>query len=177
MLRGNDNYKWNSGVLQCCDCQACKCGKRCCPACPPAPRPQGTPAGIQLQLQGAARVLTGNNHNIRFDTDINKLSRDIAYNQQTGEFILPPNNHYYISWWVAVDGTEYSANVEFAVFVDNVLFAASASPLVTSQVSGSALVSTESEAKTITIVNVSGCEVRYAANSVQANIVIFKLAF
>lgn len=177
MQRGNDDYKWNDSELQCCDCTACKCVKRCSPACPPTPPPSRTPAGIQLQLQGAARVLLENSHNILFDTDINRLSCDITYNEQSGELILPPNHYYYISWWVVVDGTESAANVEFAVSVDHIPFAVGALPLATGQVSGSALVSTESDAKTIAIVNVSGNDIRYAANSVQANITIVKMAF
>lgn len=177
MLRGNDDYKRNGGGLQCCDCQACKCGRRCCTSCPPTPPPSHTPAAMQLQLQGAARVLAGNNQNILFDTDINRLNDSITYNEKTGEFRLPPNQHFFVSWWVAVDGTESATNVEFAVSVDHIPFAVGASPLATGQVSGSALVTTESDAKTIAVVNVSGNDIRYAANSVQANIVIVKLAF
>lgn len=152
------------------------CGN-CCPACHPAPPHHNTLGGIQYQLQGAAKDMVSNNNNILFDTAVNKSSSDICYDSQTGEFVLPPNKQYYISWWAAVDGTGSDQNVELAVSVNHQPFSIGASPQVTCQVSGSALVTAGSSPEILTLVNISGNTIRYAATSVQANILILTISF
>lgn len=157
------------------DCGPQNCG---CPECCPEPVcPPGTAAlsGIQVQLSGAASEVLESSHNVLFDTVINQPGLNITYNSLTGEFMLPANKNYFVSWWAAVDGTGFNLIVEFSVVVDGNTLAAGVSPPVTCQVNGTALVSTGSVAQMLTLQNTSKNSIRYANSSRQANIVIIEL--
>lgn len=131
--------------------------------------------GVQMQLENGSQSLLGDNSNVLFDTVINWASPVMKYSSTTGEFLLPGNKSYLVTWWVAVDGTGYSPLVEFAVVVDDELVVIGSSPLVTGQISGSALISTSRGAKTLSLRNVSGGIIRYAQTTIQADIVIIEL--
>lgn len=152
------------------------------PAGPPGPTGPTGPAGvgditgIQLQLIQAAGVLVENGQNVLFDEVVNQPSPDISYLGETGEFLLPGGKNYFVSWWAAVDGTAFSSAVEFAITVDGVLYSASASPHVTCQLSGSALVTAGKGPARLALMNRSGNTIRYAPVSVQAGMVIVELA-
>lgn len=133
-------------------------------------------SGIQAQLIGAANTLIESNHNVLFNDLLNQASSDITYNAATGEFLLPENKTYHVTWWIAVNGTETVPVIEFAVALDSIPFAVAASPQVTCQLCGFGLVSVASSPKTLSIMNVSGDFIRYAATSIQADIVIVELA-
>ncbi|MDR1116862.1 MAG: hypothetical protein LBL09_01270 [Oscillospiraceae bacterium] len=84
--------------------------------------------------------------------------------------------NYYVTWWVAVDGTAGSADVSFAVDVDGSPYSTGSMPIVTGQVSGSALVTVGATPATISLINVSGNTIALAGTPVQANIVILETA-
>lgn len=146
------------------------------PTGPPGPAGSGGLSGIQLELSQSAGVLIGDGRNVLFDRVVNQPSPGISYLGETGEFILPPDKNYFVSWWAAVDGTEFTAAVEFAVTVGGVPFSVSASPQVTCQLSGTALVTVQSAPERLSLVNRSGNTIRYAPVSVQSGIVIAELA-
>lgn len=151
----------------------CRC--RCFPCL--AVRPSGPIgfSGIQAQLQGSADALLENRSNIRFNSIPHRSSQNIRYNSLTGEFTLSGNRIYYVSWWVAVDGTDYTSSAEFAVVRNNSLISVSSSPQVTCQLSGTALFTSGSAPELISLKNISGNTIKYAPTSVQANLVILDL--
>lgn len=152
-----------------------KCCNSCCPIETSIPSGIIPLNGVQVQLQGGAGALLGNRCGVLFDSEINKPGSGISYNSQTGIFILPANKSFYAAWWVAVDGTEFSSNVEFAILLNNKIAAISSSPLVTCQLSGTALIPGGSDPGALSLINVSGSTVRYAASTAQANMVIIEL--
>lgn len=179
MLKDKYDNDRECGVEQCSAspscCKGC-CKRTCCCVCPPGPPRPGTFSGVQAQLQGASSGLLGNHGNVLFDKVINQSNPDIGYDKNTGEFTLPPNRNYYVSWEVAIDGTELVQSVDFGVAVNHAVIAVGSSAQVTCLFSGTALVSAGREPEKLTIVNISKGTVRYAAASVQANIVIVGLA-
>lgn len=173
MLRDNDNNDRRYGDARHCENASCNryCCKRCCPVCPPEQRSCNL-SGIQAQLHGAARALLENNSNVVFDKMINQSNPNIQYDDFTGEFILPPNRSYYVSWEAAVDGSETVQSIDFCVVVNNAMISVSSSSQVTCQMSGTALITTGKTPGRLSLMNVSGDTVRYTAALVQANIVI-----
>ena len=115
MLRDNDNDNRGHGDVRNCENTSCNrcCCKRCCPVCPPEQRSCNL-SGVQVQLRGAARALLENNTNVVFDKMVNQSNPRIQYNEMTGEFTLPSNRSYYVSWEVAIDGSE---TVQSMIFV------------------------------------------------------------
>lgn len=167
------------GCRSSCDyCTSCPCPV--CSACPPeCCTPAGRGAflnGFQAQLNNAADMLLEENHNVVFNLVINQASSNIIYNNITGQFTLSANKNYYVSWWVAVNGSDTVSSVEFAAAINNSAFAIASSPLVTCQLSGSALIPVAIEPQILSIMNVSKNPVRYAVTAIQANIVIIELA-
>ena len=128
--------------------------------------------GIQLQLNGASGLLIKNGRRVLFDRIINQTDPGITYDRQSGELILPEGKSCFVSWWVAVNGTEFSPGVEFAVTINGRPFSSGAAPQVTTQLSGAALVTARGEAERLALVNESGNTVRFAPLSVQAGIVL-----
>lgn len=90
----------------------------------------------------------------------------------TGEFTLPSNGSYYVSWEVAIDGAETVQSIDFCVVVNSVMISVSSSSQVTCQLSGTALITTGKTPGRLSLVNISGDTVRYTEALVQANIVI-----
>lgn len=180
MLKDKDYNDRIRDVEQCstnpsCCKGCCKCKRTCCCVCPPGPPGPGTFSGAQAQLQGAAREILENKGNVLFDKVLNQSNPNIQYDNNTGEFTLPPGKNYYVSWEVAIDGTEFDQSVDFGVAVNRLVISVASSTQVTCMLSGTALVSTGREPGKLTLVNVSENTVRYAAASVQANIVIIGL--
>ena len=139
------------------------------------PAGPGNLGGIQAQLSDSANVLIENNNAVLFNTVTNQASPDISYNSISGEFLLPADKNYYVNWWTAVDGTEFTPVIEFSVAMNGIPTSVAVSPQVTCQLSGSALVSVGNNPEFLSLLNVSGNTVRYAATSVQASIVIVEL--
>lgn len=128
--------------------------------------------GMQAQLDGAGGILIQNKQNIIFNNILRNLSPDIYYDSSTGYFHLPRDRKYYVNWWVSVDGTETTTQIEFAVAIDDVPVSISSSPQVTSQITGMALVHTDAAVAKLSLINVSQNIIRFAEASVQAGIAI-----
>lgn len=188
------------GNLSCCKCRYHSCFPRsACNCCLPAPQcclgatgptgptgatgpvgPTGADgtnllSGLQVQLQNSPHGLVPDQGNVLFDRILNGQPSDISYDQSTGEFLLLSNKNYYVSWWLTLNGSEYTATIDFAVMLDGHVVAAASMPQVTCQMSGTALVPVTSAPGILSITNVSGNSIRYANTSVQANIVIVEI--
>lgn len=132
-------------------------------------------SGFQAQLNNAANRRIEDTHNVLFNLVTSRTNSDITYSSATGEFTLRANKNYYVSWWIAVNGTETAPIIEIAAVVDGICVAIATSPEVTCQLSGTALISAKRVSQTLAIMNVTGDPIRYAATSIQANIVIVEL--
>lgn len=140
-----------------------KCHKKC---------PKSKLRGIQAQLVNSVGQMIDDGSNVIFDTLINDKSKAISYNSITGEFTINATGNYYVTWWVAADGTAGHTNVTFVVNKNSGGSIYSSSPSVTGQVVGSALITVDTKPTIITLVNKSICMVAFAATPVQANIII-----
>lgn len=175
-MTDNKNYIIESQEVQCGLASASyTCGSsHCCT--PVSPSDSYHSGGMQMQLQRSADILLEYKHPVLFNTAISRSGSCISYNSCTGQFTLAPNKNYYAAWWVAVNGTESTSNVEFAVAINDIPHSAASSPLVTCQLSGAAFISAGARPKVLTLINVSENTIRYASTSIQANIVIVKSA-
>lgn len=136
----------------------------------------GTLAGIQMQLVGGRQSQIAPGANVIFDTAINDQSADISYNSLTGQFTISNPGNYFVSWWVATDGAGSSTDLWFSIQVTASVPVAGATPIVTGQLNGSALVTVSSAPATLTLMNSTANPIVFAATPVQANIVILQIS-
>lgn len=132
--------------------------------------------GIQAQLQGSPVAITPDNAAELLDTVIIDQSPDISYDAQTGELTLSAAGNYYISWWVANDGSAGPVNIAFSVAKNTTPVAAGYAPIVTDQVSGDALITVATTPVTLSLLNSTGADVSVANTGDQVNISIIKLS-
>lgn len=109
---------------------------------------------------------------IVFDTITNDQANDISYNLATGDFTITAPGNYYVTWWVAVDGSDGPINLAFAVEVNGIGGVIGTAPTITGQINGSALITVVVTPATINLVNVTGASIVLAGTSVQANMII-----
>lgn len=138
-----------------------------------AETPQPTTlAGTQAQLQNSPNVLLNDGDMVVFDTIIMSNNPNITY--AAGQFTINKTGTYSISWQVATDGTTEFTNINFTIQVNGVNYATASIPIVTGQISGTALI-VANAGDEITLVNTSLDGVQLANTNVQANIVIMGL--
>ena len=128
--------------------------------------------GIQTQLLGDGGALVADGATVAFDVITNDQANDISYNLATGEFTVTAPGNYYVTWWVAVDGSEGLTNLAFAVEVDGGGGVIGTAPTITGQINGSALITITTTPAVVTLVNVTGATIVLADNAVQANMII-----
>ena len=132
--------------------------------------------GIQLQLIGNRGSKIGVNETVLFDSAVNDQSTDISYNPLTGEFTISKTGNYFVSWWIASEGTDIDNFIQFSIITDTLGKTTGATPLVTGQVSGSALLTIDTVPTVLTLKNTSINNITFAETSVQANIVILQIS-
>ena len=132
--------------------------------------------GVQAQLVNGKNTQIPNIDTIIFDTILNNQSSDISYNSSNGLFTLTKAGNYYVSWWVDTDGSSISSNVTFALAVNGIPISQGSSPIATSQVSGTALITITATPSTVSLINVGGGAVKLANTPAQANIDIVELS-
>ena len=125
--------------------------------------------GVQAQLLSSSIVTDG--ANVLFDTVLSDQSSAVSYNFAAGEFMIAAPGNYFVSWSVATEAPQ-ATTVAFALRLDGVSVAEAASPNVTGQLTGTALVTVTTVPAVITLVNTTGSGVFYANVSVKANITI-----
>jgi hypothetical protein len=107
-----------------------------------------------------------------FNVITNDQANDISYNLATGVFTITAPGNYYVSWWVAVDGSDGPINLAFAVQLNGVGGVVGTAPTITGQINGSALITVVATPATVRLINVTGAAIVLAATTVQANLVI-----
>jgi len=134
-------------------------------------------SGLQVQLQESSGGTVANGTNVLFDTTINAPSANITYNAGVGTFFINQPGNYYISWWVNTDGAEIQTSVSFGIRVVSgpTILASSPDPLVTLQLSGSALLTVTTTPTIFNLFNNSGATVNYGTSAIQANLTIIQV--
>jgi len=131
--------------------------------------------GVQTQLDNAAGDVITNGSDVEFNTVLNDQSADISYNPATGAFTITKSGNYLVSWWFAAGGAAPATTVSFAVEVNGVPYSTASSPIVSGQLSGTALVTVTSTPTVITLVNVTGDDVFIPATPVQSGFVVTEI--
>lgn len=153
-------------------CLLCKSG----PIGPQGPPgPPGSSSGVQAVLDNAANVLIEDSANLIFNTVLNQSANTITYNPDTGSFTLPPIQNFYLSWWIALNGTETSSTIDFTILLNGIKYVSSSLPVVTGQLTGSAFLTTGNGYTSLTLTNTTGEIIRLANTSTQANLVLLQL--
>jgi hypothetical protein len=133
-------------------------------------------AGIQVQLAAVEAGTVDNGAAVIFDTVVNDQSPNISYSAFTGDFTVTATGNYYVTWWVATDGAAAATTVTFAIELNGAGGVSASSPIVTGQLSGSALITVGAAPATIALVNTTGDTVNFAATPIQANIIIVEVS-
>ena len=134
--------------------------------------------GLQAELLNQPGEPLDDNGVVVFNRIVNQIGTDITYDTKTGKFTITQNGHYRVDWWVIVNGSDQTTGAAFALYVDNEVHSRSVAPFITSQVSGSALVTVDTAPVTLSIRNISGNQVTYEDIEnidIQANIVIMEM--
>lgn len=129
-----------------------------------------------MQLVGGRQSQIAPGENVIFDTAINAQSADIGYDPLTGEFTVYRPGNYYVSWWIATDGVGAHTDIRFSIQVSAVSSVMGATPIVTGQLNGSALITVSTVPTTLALRNDTTDEIALASTPVQANIVILQIS-
>lgn len=134
--------------------------------------------GMQAQmLHAEAGTTVPDGGNVVFDTVTISQDPNIIYNAGTGVFTILATGNFFIHWLISIDGAGSSGTATFAVEINGGNGILGATPDVSSQLSGTALITVAAAPVTITLVNVTGASVSIADTLVQANIVIAEVTF
>ena len=131
--------------------------------------------GIQAQLLNSPNIDIASNSPIIFDTVLEQIGTAISYNETTGVFTISQNGYYLVNWWVATDGSDATTGANFSLNVNGAPHSTGASPAVTGQVAGSALIVVNAEPVTVTLTNESGEVMNLEDTFAQANITILAM--
>ncbi len=134
-------------------------------------------SGVQVQLQGSSGGTILDGANVLFDVSLNSISPNVAYAAGTGIFTITVPGTYYINWWVNTDGAEAATNVEFTIETSagGAISAVSPAPVVTTQLSGNALITVVVAPVTFALVNNSGATVTLGTSAVQADLTVVQV--
>lgn len=183
-------------------CNCCCCNPCCCPIPIPGPTgatgatgstgatgatgpigptgPTGINAallrGIQAELNSSANELIANNGKIIFNTILNNQTPDVTYDSVTGDFTLTRNGNYVVTWWIDIDGADMTSNIILSLTVNGTPVSAGASPIITGQVTGFALITVNTTPATVSLINTSGDTIKLANIVPQASIMIIEIA-
>ena len=129
-----------------------------------------------MQLVGGSERIISPGQILIFDTALNDQSPDIGYNSLTGEFTVNTPGNYFVSWWVATNGSATTTDLWFSLEVNMSGVTTGATPIVTGQLNGSALVTVNATPASLTLVNTTPSFIALASTPIQANIVILQIA-
>jgi len=141
--------------------------------------PASALSGFQMQLQGSSGGSVASAANVVFDTIINAVSPNIAYDVTTGNFTITRAGNYYISWWINTNGAGAASNVIFGIRVitggSAVILADSPVPLTTLQLDGHALLTVTTVPTVFNLFNSTGATVTYGTGTIQADLAIIEV--
>ena len=127
--------------------------------------------GIQVQLTEEGFPLIDTNDSILFNNVLNQSNPDINYNPLDGSFEFLKNNTYYASWWAIFDGSLDTTEISLS-FTNNITSVNSSMPIVTGQISGSALVSISNAPEKWYLKNISTSAIQFSTMADKANLTI-----
>jgi hypothetical protein len=81
-----------------------------------------------------------------------------------------------VNWWVAVDGAQASKTIVFDLLLNGVTISQTASPVVSTQVFGTALIEVATAPSTLKLVNNTGDDINIPKMSPQGNITIIRIS-
>lgn len=171
---------------ECCN-RDFSCQNECCyipvagppgPPGPPGPTIPPQLSGLQVQLQAAA-ISVADGAPVIFDTTITNSSPFITYNSITGTITITASGIYYINWWISTDGAEASTFVAFSINTSAGDSIEAASPIITGQLIGNALLSITASAinpVTLQLVNTTGQTASFGTTPVRADLTIINVS-
>lgn len=131
--------------------------------------------GIHARLINSPNINIADEAPILFDTVTTQIGTTIVYDNTTGVFTISRNGYYLVNWWVALDGSTVTTGANFSLNVNGVSHSTGASPIVTGQLSGSAIIVVNAQPATITLTNESGEALNLEDLYAQANITILAI--
>jgi hypothetical protein len=145
--------------------------------------PSGTPApasqltGIQVQLQAEETPIVPTLTPVIFNTIINDFSPFISYDSSTGTVTITETGVFYVNWWAAVDfsdGPDLSVTLAIITSAgDNIQ---ASSPIISSQISGDALLAVISTPFTLQLVNVTAGNIAFGSAPVKAGLTVLEVS-
>ena len=133
--------------------------------------------GIQVQLLTDTILTIDDGDPLIFNTIVNDQSLNINYSTVTGQFTITAPGNYFVTWWVDTDGAGAALQVSFGVSLNGGAANIGASPIVTGQVTGTALLSVGAVPATVELVNATGDVVFIPTiTPVQANMIITEVS-
>ncbi|MDU4961787.1 MAG: collagen-like protein, partial [Sporomusaceae bacterium] len=132
-------------------------------------------SGIQVQYITGDWQVMANGAALPFNTVATALSPDLSLNTTNGEITVAEPGVYYVSWWVAVDGSTEALTINFSLQMDGSDVSAAGTPVLSGQLSGAALITVPAPATILTLVNITGNDVYIGNTIVQANLVVVQL--
>ncbi|GBG58521.1 hypothetical protein SPFL3101_03884 [Sporomusaceae bacterium FL31] len=130
---------------------------------------------MQVQLQDVEAVSVAAGAPIIFDTTVSDQSLVITYAAGTVTITLP--GVYYIDWWVSVDGIEGGTAIvpTFAITTSAADNIQASSPLITDQMSGTALIAVAAPPVTLQLVNATDSTIGFGLTPIRANLTIINV--
>lgn len=116
---------------------------------------------------------------VLFDETLGNTSVNVNYDNATGRFEINKAGTYFASWWVATDGSGQSTSLQFGLVVNygdpsQQVFVA-CSPVVTGQISGSAMFTITTVPSYITLRNLTGDVVNYANTNYRSMMTVIEV--
>ncbi len=100
----------------------------------------------------------------------------MTLNAANGEITITAPGNYYVSWWIAVDGSTVATTITFTLESDGAPLSSAATPILSDQLTGADLITVVGTPSVLTLVNTTGNDVFIGVTTVQANLVIFPLS-
>lgn len=116
-------------------------------------------SGFQVQLTTSDPVTIPDNGNVIFDTIITSILPAISYDATNGVITISDNGVYYINWWIGADGSTVAPQILFAIVVSDGQTIPSATPIMSDNMSGNALLNITTAPVTLSLVNQTGNDV------------------
>jgi len=162
----------------CCNSN-CPCHKKDC-FCPRPKPPQPKPekvcdckgVGIQAVLKDTEAEIIEAGDNVKFDTVLHHIGRDIIYNEKTGEFTIKKPGDYKISWQIIVGGSHAKRFINFGIKLNGKLYHGFPLPITTGLLTSDVILTTKKPNAIVSLFNNTEDKVRLSRHMPNANLVI-----
>lgn len=130
---------------------------------------------INVELVQDTQITIPNGDNIRFNS-IRTQKGNISYNIVNGIFTITEAGYYLINYILSTDGTETSPSITFVIRVNGTIISEASTPVVTGQLTGTAIIQITSVPATLSLNNGTGDTINLAAVPAQAEITIARIS-